>query len=101
MGRALVYFSTLQGGLGSAPLPGEVGIPSGRQTASRLVGGGHPLSPRHCCDAEPQLGDLGAVPTSEGRAELLASPPGFPGACSCSSGAARAFCRSSLAGAAG
>lgn len=63
--------------------------------------GGHPLSPRHCGDAEPQLSDLGAVPTSEGRAELLASLPGVPGACGRSSGAASAFCRSAYAGAAG
>lgn len=50
----------------------------GRPTVSRLVGG-HPLSPRHCGDAGPPSSDLGAVPTSQARAELRASPSGFPG----------------------
>ena len=69
MGRALVYFSALLGRLGRALLLGEVGIPPARQTAPRLVWG-----PRALRRVGLLLSDLGAVPTSKGRAELPASP---------------------------
>lgn len=69
MGRALVYFSTLLGSWGSAPLPGKVGIPSRRTDRAQVCvwHQGRPLSLLPSGDAGPWPSDLGAVPMSKER----------------------------------
>lgn len=72
--RALVYFSTLLGRFGRAPLSGEVGIPPCRAdyAEARVGPQGRSLSSRLGGDAGPRLSDLGRCPPPRpGRAPGL------------------------------
>lgn len=67
------------GRLRGAPLPGEVGIPSGTADFTELGAPGPCPSPRHCSDSGPQLGDLGACPPRRAGRSSQTLVPWFSG----------------------